>query len=316
MNSVIRSDGSPKFAMMTLLVGAVTNIILDPVLIYGCRMGMAGAAIATILGQILSAVLSVVYLFRTKAVKLGKSSFKLDIRLIGKILSLGISSFLSQISIVFSMAAVLNMCRKYGAMDPIFSQSEYAQIPTAVIGIVMKFFQIIISVAIGLSAGCIPVVGYNIGSGRRDRAKELMKRLLLTEAIIGAAALLLFELFPQPLINLFGAKNESIYYREFALRSIRLLLSMTILSCVNKGTAIYMQALGKALTSSFLSMLREVVFGVGLPLLLPLFFGLDGILYFMPAADILTFIVTVVVIIKTGKELSAPIRQKGTQDIY
>lgn len=316
MNSVIRSDGSPKFAMITLLVGAVTNIILDPVLIYGCRMGMAGAAIATILGQILSAVLSVIYLFRTKAVKLGKSSFKLDIRLIGKILSLGISSFLSQISIVFSMAAVLNMCRKYGAMDPIFSQSEYAQIPTAVIGIVMKFFQIIISVAIGLSAGCIPVVGYNIGSGRRDRAKELMKRLLITEAIIGAAALLLFELFPQPLINLFGAKNESIYYREFALRSIRLLLSMTMLSCVNKGAAIYMQALGKALTSSFLSMLREVVFGVGLPLLLPLFFGLDGILYFMPTADILTFIVTVVVIIKTGKELSAPIRQKGTQDIY
>ena len=143
-----------------------------------------------------------------KTVRPEKSSFAPEGRLIGRILTLGISSFLSQISIVFSMAAVLNMCRKYGAMDRIFGQEEYAQIPTAVIGIVLKFFQIVMAIAVGLSAGCIPLVGYNAGAGKYNRVKELLHKMLLAEVLVGLLATLIFELFPKPLIHIFGASNE------------------------------------------------------------------------------------------------------------
>lgn len=138
MNPIIRSDGSPNFAMATLLTGAVLNVILDPICIYVLEWGMMGAAVATIFGQIVSAVMSAVYLMRMKSVKMSGDSFKIRTSLLKKILPLGITSFLSQISIVLSMAAVLNMVTKYGALDPIFGQEQYAQIPTAVIGIVMK----------------------------------------------------------------------------------------------------------------------------------------------------------------------------------
>lgn len=304
INPIIMSDGSPKFAMISLLSGAICNLILDPIFIFSFHMGMAGAAIATVIGQILSAMLGVVYLFRMKAVKIKKADFVPDKAVIGKILPLGVTSFLSQISIVFSMAAVLNMCKKYGALDPIFSQTEYAQIPTAVVGIVMKFFQIIISIAVGLSAGCIPIVGYNTGAGRYSRIKELMKLLFAAEATVGFLATVIFEAFPIQLINLFGAANESVYYTEFAVRCIRLFLCTLTLSCVNKGCFIFLQSLGKPLSSTLLSLVREVGFGVGLPLLLPLWFGLSGILYFMAAADILTFMVVLGVILRINKEFS------------
>ena len=176
------------------------------------------------------------------------------------------------------MAAINNMIRQYGAADPIFGQEQYAQIPMAVVGIVMKFFQIVISIAIGMAAGCIPVMGYNVGAGRNDRAKALFVRLLLAEAVVGAVALLIVELFPQQLISVFGAANESEYYTEFAVRSFRIYLCLMIFACVNKGTFISLQSLGKALSSTLLSMIREVVFGVGFALLLPVFFGLDGVL--------------------------------------
>lgn len=311
MNPIIRSDGSPNFAMVTLLTGAILNIIFDPICIFVLHWGMMGAAVATIFGQIVSAFMSLGYLFKMKTVRISGDSFKLRPHLMKKILPLGLTSFFSQISIVLSMAAVLNMLGKYGALDPIFSQPAYSQIPTAVVGIVMKFFQIIISIAVGLAAGCIPIVGYNIGARRNDRVLGLMKLLLAAEAIVGLVATLIFLLFPHQLVNIFGAKNESVYYTDFAIRCIRIFLCMLILSCVNKGTFIFLQSLGKAKASTALSMMREVIFGVGLPILLPVFWGLDGILYFMPAADILTFIASVAVIIYTRKALT----QSAHEDI-
>ena len=305
MNPVIRSDGSPKFAMAATVLGAVTNIILDPIFIFPLRMGMMGAAVATVAGQILTAGLSVWYLFHMKAVKLEKGSFRLSGDLMKRFLVLGITSFLSQISLVISMAAVQNMCTKYGAMDPIFGQAEYAQIPLAVLGIVMKFFQIAISIAVGLAAGCIPVVGYNIGAGRKDRAKTLFTYLLAAEAIVGLVALLIVELLPRQLIGIFGAGNESAYYTSFAIRCFRIYLCMMVLAMVNKGTFIYLQALGKAMLSMIISMMREIVFGVALPIILPIFLGLDGLLYSFPAADILTFLIAFVIIRKVYKELGA-----------
>jgi putative MATE family efflux protein len=303
MNPIIRSDGSPRFAMISTLVGAVFNIIFDPILIFVMKWGMMGAAIATIAGQIITALLSVWYLAHMKAVKISRSSYALRWDLISKFLPLGMTSLLSQISLVASMAAINNMIRKYGALDPIFGQEQYAQIPMAVVGIVMKFFQIVISIAVGLAAGCIPITGYNIGAGRKDRARELFILLLKTEALVGFIALLIVELMPEKLIAIFGAANESIYYTQFAIRSFRIYLCMMVFATVNKGTFIYLQSLGKALASTAISMIREVVFGVGFALLLPVFFGLDGVLYSMPVSDALTFVIAAFVIRSTLKEL-------------
>lgn len=304
MNPIIRSDGSPKFAMISTLLGAFTNIILDPVFIFIFKWGMMGAAVATVLGQVVTAVLSIWYLCHMKAVHLEKSSFGIHGKLAKKYLPLGICSFLSQISLVAAMAAIQNMTLKYGGLDPIFSQNEYAQIPMAVLGIVMKFFQIVISIAVGMAAGCIPIVGYNIGAGRNDRAKQLFTKLLVAEAAVGAVALCIVEFFPRQLIGIFGAANESVYYTDFAIKCFRIYLCMMILATVNKATFIYLQSIGKALLSTMLSMVREVLFGVGFALLLPIFFGLDGVLYSMPVSDVLTFLISAIVIRYTYKTLS------------
>ncbi len=305
MNPIIRSDGSPRFAMVSTVAGAVTNIILDPIFIFPLRMGMMGAAVATVAGQFLTAGLAVWYLFHMKAVKLCRNSFILKGGIIRQFLLLGITSFLSQISLVISMAAVQKMCTRYGALDPVFGQPEFAQIPLAVLGIVMKFFQIAISISVGLAAGCIPVAGYNIGAGRGDRAKQLFSMLLAWEAAVGFIALLIVELLPRRLIAVFGAGNESDYYTDFAVRCFRIYLCMMVLAMVNKGTFIYLQAMGKAVPSMVLSMVREILFGVFLPILLPRFFRLDGVLYSFPAADVLTFLLTAVIVAKVYRELSA-----------
>lgn len=244
MNSIIRSDGSPKFAMVTLLTGAILNVIFDPVCIFVCKWGMMGAAVATIFGQ-----------------------------------------------------------------------EEYAQIPTAVVGIVMKFFQIVISISVGLAAGCIPVAGYNVGAQRSDRVKGLMRMLLMTEFIVGLIASAIFLLFPHQFVNIFGGKNESVYYTDFAVKTIRIFLCLLPLSCLNKGTFIFLQSLGKAKESTALSMMREIVFGVGLPLLLPIFMGLDGVLFFMPIADVLTAVASVIVILYTWKTLNQMTGTAGEENV-
>ena len=302
MNPVIRADGNPKFAMISTLAGAVINIILDPVFIFVFKWGMMGAAVATVIGQVATALLAVWYLLHMKVIRPAKTDFVLSGSVCGRMLTLGITSFLSQISLVAAMAAINNMLRKYGALDAVFGQAQYAQIPMAVVGIVMKFFQIVISIVVGMAAGCIPIVGYNMGAGKTLRVRDLFTRLLVAEALVGAVALVLAEGFPRQLIAIFGAANESSYYTDFAIKAFRTYLCMMILACVNKACFIFLQAVGKALASTLLSMFREVVFGVGFALLLPVFFGLDGVLYSMPVSDILTFVISAVIIVKTYRE--------------
>ncbi len=324
MNAVIRADGSPKFAMVSQVSGAILNIILDPIFIFAFKWGMMGAAVATILGQILTAVLAVWYICHLKSCKLEKTDFLLKGSVLGKSLVLGITSFLSQISLVCAMAAINQMIQKYSpefainaaANDPTHSPEQLTQIPMAVVGIVMKFFQIVISVSVGMAAGCIPLVGFNIGAGRKDRAAELYKLLLIFEAILGAGALVIVECFPGTLIKIFGAANESPVYTVFAKQAFRTYLCMMILATVNKGNFIYLQALGKAFTSTAISMIREVVFGVGFAILLPQIFvgatkmnpvphqmGLDGVLWSMPVFDLLTAIISAFVVVYTFKQL-------------
>lgn len=183
-------------------------------------------------------------------------------------------------------------------------QLSYAQIPLAVLGIVMKFFQIAISIAIGMAAGCIPIAGYNIGAKKRDHAKALFSKLLLAEFIVGAVALVIVEVFPLQIAMLFGAANESAYYADFTVKCFRIYLCLMPLATLNKGTFIYLQAPGKAFASTAVSMTREIIFGVSLPIILPIFFGLDGLLWPFPAADLLTFIIAIFFIRQTYRELS------------
>ena len=236
VNPIIRSDGSPKFAMVATVTGALLNVVLDPIFIFVFRWGMMGAAVATVAGQVLTVVMSIWYLQRMKAVRLERSSFRFYPALMKEYLPLGMTSFLSQISMVMAMAAIQNMLLKYGSQHPIFGQEQYAQIPMAVQGVVMKFFQIVISIAVGLAAGCIPIFGYNIGAGRRDRAKALFTRLLTAEAVVGGIAVVIVELFPAQLISIFGAANESAYYTEYGIKCFRTYLCLTVLATVNKGT--------------------------------------------------------------------------------
>lgn len=301
LNSVIRADGSPKFAMMPMLVGCIMNIILDPVAIFVLHWGVTGAAIATIAGQIVSAILSLGYLLHTRSFRLQKNSFRLRGQLLGKILPLGISSLLTQLSIVVIMGVMNTTLVKYGA------QSEYgADIPMTVMGIVMKVFQIVISFAVGLAAGCQPIVGYNYGAGAFDRVKKIYRKMILAEVIIGTVATLAFELLPIPIIRIFGSENA--LYEQFATLSFRIYLACILLCCVQKATSIFLQSLGKPVLSMSLSLLREFVLSVPLILLLPQLVnpGVVGPLYAGPIADIISFLVAVIMASVTLKNLSQP----------
>lgn len=308
MNPIIRADGNPKFAMISTLAGAVINIILDPVFIFLFKWGMMGAAVATIMGQVVTAILAVWYLGHMKIIGLSKPVFRLKPEIVKHTLLLGICSFLSQISLVASMAAINNMIRHYGALDPIFGQEQFAQIPMAVVGIVMKFFQIVISIVVGMAAGCIPIVGFNMGAGLKSRVKQLFTRLLICEAIVGIIALFIVEFLPGQLIAIFGAANESVYYTDFAIKAFRIYLCMVIFACINKAAFIFLQAMGKAAASTALSMIREIIFGVGFAILLPKYFALNGVLYSMPVSDILTAVISAVIIVFTYRELEISFR--------
>lgn len=296
INPIIRSDGSPQFAMLSMLAGAIANCILDPIAIFVLHWGVMGAAVATVAGQVITAAMGVCYLCHTKALRLGKDDFKLRGKILAAYLPLGLCSFLAQISLVIAMAATNNMLVQYGA------GSKYgADIPLTVLGIVMKVFQIIISITIGMSAGCIPIVGYNYGAEKLDRCRGILWRLMGAEALLGVLALLITQLFPLQLISLFGA--ESALYNEFAVITFRVYLCMLPLATVNKAAFIFMQALGKPAESAGLSFFREVLLAVPLVTLLPKAFGLMGVLYSMPAADIITFIASGLVLLRADRQL-------------
>ena len=298
MNPVIRSDGSPKFAMVSTVSGAIANVIFDPIFIYGFHWGMMGAAVATVIGQVLTAVLAVWYLRHMKVIKLDKSSFRLDGKLIPKFLVLGLTSFLAQISLVIAMAATNSMLVKYGA------QSEFgADIPLTVLGIVMKVFQIIIAITIGMSAGCIPIVGYNYGAKQFGRCRGVLWRLMAAEFVLGAVSLVITQCFPLQLISIFG--SEDALYERFAVLAFRIYLCMLPLATVNKAAFIFMQALGQPVESAGLSFFREVLLAVPLVMLLPRAFGLMGVLYSMPAADVITFLASLYILLRTDRQLRA-----------
>ncbi|MBS6182865.1 MATE family efflux transporter [[Clostridium] innocuum] len=288
MNSIIRADGSPQFAMLSTLAGCIINIILDPITIFIMGWGMKGAALATIIGQIVTALLAMYYGKHFKSVKLKKDSFQLRLSLLKELVPLGISSFLTQISIVVIMGVMNNVLVIFGA------QSKYgADIPLTVVGIVMKVFQIVISFVVGIAAGAQPIVGYNYGAREMKRVKKLFKIMMLAELVVGLIAMVCFEFFPLQIIHIFGSENS--LYNEFAVLAFRLYLGTIVLCCMQKAMSIFLQSLGKPTLSIGLSLLRDFVLSVPFILLLPTIFGVKGALYSAPLADCISFVFVILV---------------------
>ena len=282
MNSVIRADGSPAFAMLSTLIGCAINVVLDPIAIFVLHWGMAGAALATVAGQLVSALLAAGYLFRTKSFRLKRSSFRPDGELLRRTMPLGISSLLTQVSIVVIMVVMNNVLVIYGA------RSRYgADIPLTVVGIVMKVFQIVISVVVGIAAGAQPIVGYNYGAGLWRRVKLIFRTMMMAQLCVGLVSMVCFELFPVQIISVFGSEDG--LYNEFAVLAFRIFLGGIVLCCIQKSCSIFLQSIGRPALSMLLSLLRDFVLSVPLALVLPAFFGVTGTLYSGPAADVVSF---------------------------
>lgn len=295
INSIIRADGSPKVAMISMVTGAIINVILDAIFILALNMGVFGAALATIIGQIASFLISIFYLaFMTKTFKLKLKDFKISISSLLNVSKLGVSSFLTQIAIVIISVVSMNMLAVYGA------QSKYGiNDPQAIIGVVMKVFTIVVNIAVGIAAGAQPIVGYNYGAGQIKRVKELLKLVLSSTFVVGVIATILFELIPGQILSIFGSNSSNPEnYLEFGILAMRIYLGGIIFTLIQKVTSIFLQAIDRPIKATLLSLIRDVVAMVIFTTTLPLGMGIMGVLWAAPISDVfgITFSVIFLVI--------------------
>lgn len=285
INSMIRADGSPKYAMLSMVIGAIINVILDPVFIFIFQMGVKGAAIATIIGQVASFVVSVLYMPHFKSVQLNKSSFAPCVKVSVNIVIFGLSSFITQFAITIVMALTNNLLAKYGA------QSVYgAEIPLTATGIVMKVNQIMIAILLGIATGTQPIIGYNYGAKSYHRVKKALEISLIASEIVSVAAFLIFQFAPMSVVSLFG--SEEGLYNEFAVKAFRIFLMLCPLTGFQTIAAVYLQAVGKPVKSAILSLACQIIFFVPTALILPIFLGVEGVLWTGPVADGLAFLLS------------------------
>lgn len=289
INSVIRADGSPKYAMGSMLVGSILNVILDPVFIFVFQLGVKGAAIATVISQIVSFLLNVIRLRKLKNVEL-KNNFKFSFSVSARVTTLGISSFITQIFAAIIMGMQNNLLKTYGAASVYGSE-----IPITVIGIVVKVTEILNSVILGLAMGAQPIIGYNYGAQNYDRVKKTLKTAVISGLIISTAAFILFEAIPDKIILLFGGSGDSNYI-AFAEMAFRIYALLIIGTSVQTPVGIFLQAIGKGGKSSLLSLSKQAVFPVLGMLLLGHLFGISGVLAARPVADGLSFLLAVILL--------------------
>lgn len=296
LNSIIRADGNPKYAMTSMVLGAILNTILDPIFIFVFKMGVEGAAIATVISQILTFIINICYIKKFKSVTLNKESFKIKASVARKVAMLGISSFITQMSIVVVMAFENNLLGKYGG------QSKFgSEIPITVLGIVMKISQILNSIIIGIAAGAQPIIGYNYGAGKYDRVKRTLKTVLGLSVIISTIAFILFQTIPDKLISIFGSGDAN--YMEFACIAFRTYLMLVICNGIQIPSGIFFQAIGKSVKSAVLSLSRQILFLIPAMVIFGKLWGIDGILYAGPFADGLAFLIALTLLILEVKHL-------------
>lgn len=311
MNAVMRADGSPGIAMISVVVGAIVNIILDPMFIFGFHWGMAGAAWATVIGQVCSLLITLYYYFfiHTKTFTLTPKSFIPDFREFSGALKLGVPSFLTQITIVIISLTCNMMLARYG------TQSQYgADIPVAIFGIEMKVYAIITTLVIGTVLGCQPIISYNIGAKKYDRVKHLYKLILLYTIIVGVLATLLFQLAPDLVTGFFGAPtnipNPEDYWL-FAEKTFRIFLALIILNCFLKMTSIFLQSSGYPMRSIVASTVRDIVCFVPLVIILPIFWGVEGILFAGPIADLIAAVIAAAMTVPILKSMHSTPASNG-----
>lgn len=286
MNSIIRADGSPAFSMASMLIGAIINIILDPIFIFVLKWGIAGAAWATIIGQIVSFVISSAYFFfKSKNFKLKWKSFLLDPKVFFDIIKLGFSTFITQFSIVI-IALVCNIILNQYGQNSIYGPD----IPIAVIGIAMKVFTIVINIVVGIILGAQPILGYNYGAGKYDRVKKTLGICLLASVIVGIVATILFQACPEIVISLFGTGSE--LYLDFARKTFRIFLMFVTFTCIIKMSSIFFQSIGQPIKSAIISLIRDIVCFVPLVIIMPMWMGIDGALWAAPIADAVGMLLT------------------------
>lgn len=290
-NSMIRADGSPAYAMIAILSGAIINLILDPVFIYALKWGIAGAAWATAIGQLVSFLLCAVYFFRPKSFRLTACSFLPDLEVLREVVSLGAATFVTQISIVV-MTLVCNMTlAHYGAL------SRYGQdIPISVFSIQTKVYTVVGNIVTGIVLGGQPIFGYNYGAGKLDRVRQTYRIVLLSSITVGLIATLIFQLCPDIVINLFGAGDE--LYMEFARKTFRIYLSLVTVTCLVKMTTVFFQSIGKSVHAVVTSLVRDIVCFTPLAIFLSAALerqeagtGINGILVAAPGADAVAAVV-------------------------
>lgn len=296
-NSIIRGDGNPKFAMISMLVGALINTVLDPLFIFTFGMGVKGAAYATVIGQLASAILGIIYIKKFNNIKFSMSFLKIDFKISKTILLYGISSFITQAAIAIVAIATNNVLTKYGA------QSIYgSEIPLSIFGIVTKVNQIMLSLLLGIAVGAQPILGFNYGAKKIDRVKETVKIALTGAITISAIGLLVFQLFPQQIVNIFG-EGEALY-NEFGVMYFRIFLSGCVLNAIQIVCIIFFQAIGEPSRSGILSLSRQIIFYLPALFILPMVMGVKGAIYAGPVADVLAFILTVILMRIKWKQMN------------
>lgn len=289
LSNLARADGSPKYSMICMVVGAVINTILDPIFIFVLHQGVAGAAIATVVGQLVSCLMALYYLKKFRHVKLERRHFIPGFRVYGRIASLGMNGSLNQLALTFVQIVLNNSLTYYGA------RSVYgSEIPLASCGIVMKTNAILLAVIIGIAQGAQPIIGFNYGAKQYERVRGIYRLALTWNLTVSGIGFLLFQLFPRQIISVFGT-GEPLYF-EFAIRFLRIFLFMVTINGVQLQSSNFFAAIGKPVKGVILSLTRQVFFLVPLLLVLPFLFGIDGIMFAGPAADLAAFLVTMLLI--------------------
>ena len=286
---LIRADGRPRITMLCNLVGAVLNTILDALFVFGLNLGMSGAALATIIGQIVSGALAIGYLMHGKTVTIHRENLRIKWENVTRIASLGMAPCSNQVAMMVVQIIMNQSLKHYG------SHSIYGEnIPIACAGIITKVNMIFMSFVIGLSQGLQPIASFNYGAGKKGRVKEAYIKAISIGAVLAVIAFLMFQFFPRQIISIFGDGSE-LYY-QFAIRYFHVFLFFTFVNFMQPITSNFFTAIGKPKVGSFLALTRQILFLLPLILLFPLFLGIDGIMYAGPVADCLAAVVCFIMV--------------------
>lgn len=304
-SNLIRADGSPKYSMLCNIVGAAVNMILDPILIFGFDLDMKGAAIATIVGQMVSAGVAFAYLLRFKSGKIEKSHLKISLNCVSRIFALGATPFLNQVAMMI-VQIVLNMSLSYYG-----KRSEYGDsIPLACAGIVMKINQMYFSIIIGLSQGLQPLVSFNYGAKKYKRVKQAYLYAATAGCVASVVAFIIFQIFPRQLISAFGNGSSELYY-DFGIKYFKIFLFATFINFMQPLSSNFFTAIGKPKRGIFLSLTRQIIFLLPLVVVFPLFFGIEGITFTAPVADLAAGLASLLMVSYEFKVINAMIKENS-----